>query len=205
MRQRRTRIGLGVFVLAALVAIQCRAAGQMPTQTEIIRYTPAQSVANPRDGRCWTTSIAIPRPDAWRCMVGNEIFDPCFSLADGKAVECGANPAGGKAGFRLNLTEPLPKPEFTAESAAIAAKSGWLVVLADGTSCNPATGTRAMVAGKMTAYYCESREGDGNTVLLDDLYTSGPLWHAEKAILAPGPGGPSLKKSVRVPVRTVYQ
>lgn len=205
MRLQRRKLGAGVFLLAALMAMQCWAAGQLPTQTEIIRYMPAQSVANPRDGRCWTTSIAMPRSDAWRCMVGNEIFDPCFALEGGKAVECEANPAGGKAGFRLNLTEPLPKPEITTEGAAIAAKSGWLVVLTDGTLCTPATGTRAMVAGKMTTYYCESREGDANTVLLDDLDTTGPLWHAEKGVLARGPDGPTLKKSARIPVRTVWQ
>ena len=205
MLQRRTGLGLTVLLLTALAAIQGWAAGWPVTETEVIHYVPAPPAAGSKDGRCWTTSIAIPRPDAWRCMVGNEIFDPCFSLADGKSVECGSNPSKGKSGFRLNLTEPLPKPENTAQAAAIVAKSGWWLVLADGTSCTPATGTRAMIAGKMTTYYCESKQEDGNTVLLGDLETSSPVWQAEKAVLVPGPEGPALQKLEKMPVRTVWQ
>ncbi len=205
MFQQRTRLGLSVLLLTALAAIQGWAGGWPLTETKIIHYVPGSPAAESREGRCWTTSIAIPRPDAWRCMVGNQIFDPCFALADGKSVECGANPWKSKPGFRLNLTEPLPKPDITAQTAALAAKSCWLLVLADGTVCTPATGTRAMVAGEMTTYYCESKQKNGNIVLLGDLDTSGPIWQAEKAVLAPGPEGPTLQESERIPVKTVWQ
>lgn len=173
--------------------------------TRIIKFQPSAVANNTRKGRCWTTSIAAPRPDAWRCMVGNEIFDPCFEVSGKKSVVCNPDPASGYDGFGLKLTEPLPKPEFTAEVAAIAARNGWLVELADGTLCRPATGARGVLEGKMITHYCESRPPGADIVLLDDLTTTQPQWLAEKATLIPGPDGPKPLKSEKVAVKTVWQ
>jgi hypothetical protein len=32
-----------------------------------------------RSGYCYTGSLTIARSDAWRCFVGNYLYDPCFS------------------------------------------------------------------------------------------------------------------------------
>ncbi len=114
--------------------------------TQIIRYTP--SLVTPdsrREGYCWTSSVAAPhRPDAWRCMEGNAIRDPCFSLPDRQRVICGANPAAGKNGFALRLTKLLPNDD----TAPVPAREnwGWLIELGDGALCTPFTGTRPLVA-----------------------------------------------------------
>jgi hypothetical protein len=138
-------------------------------------------------------------------MVGNEIFDPCFSPPHGNLVVCDANPAKGVPGFRLNLTGPLPKQDMPAGSSNLEAGSGWLIQLADGALCRPSTGASGMVGGKVMRYYCESRKKGQYVSLLDDLDSSKPLWTAEKATTVMGPQGPKLIKSERIGIRIVWQ
>jgi hypothetical protein len=44
--------------------------GTIPTGVEVGRAAP---------GSCRTTSLSTDRPDAFRCVVGNYIYDPCFA------------------------------------------------------------------------------------------------------------------------------
>jgi predicted secreted protein len=84
------------------------------TETKVIHYVPPTSFDDDikvRTGFCWTTSVKAPRKDAWRCMVGNRIFDPCFSIEGGEYVFHQPNPATDTGGFLVKLTEPLPEPE----------------------------------------------------------------------------------------------
>jgi hypothetical protein len=175
------------------------------SSTRIIKFIPSGVGMNMKEGHCWTNSIAAPRPDAWRCMVGNEIFDPCFESVDEQSLVCNPDPAKGEEGFRLKLNKPLPPPEITAEATAMGAKGGWLVELADGTLCRPATGARWLVGEKMVTYYCESNLIGKDIVLIEGLNTNEPQWLAEKATLIPEPSGPKLPKSEKVPVKTVWQ
>ena len=171
--------------------------------TKVIRYTPNTQAKGMREGKCWTSSIAISRPDAYRCMIGNEIVDPCFASADKRYAVCNPNPAKGDPGFSLKLTEPLPKPDVLAQSTA--KDSGWLVELGDGTICRPSTGASFQVEGKTASYYCEGHEKGKETVLLDGLNAKKSLWTAEKATIMYDRAGPKLIKSDVVPVKTVWQ
>ena len=126
----------------------CRAAGNENHQ--VCSHCPCSGRA---EGKCWTGSIAAPRPDAWRCMIGNEIVDPCFSSRDRNFVICNPNPPKGYPGFRLRLTEPLPRSETPVQSGY---DGGWLVELVDGTLCRPATGASFEVKGKVAGYYCRA-------------------------------------------------
>jgi hypothetical protein len=54
-------------------------------------------------GYCWEGSLAAERSDAWRCFIGNEIVDPCYSGPQ-RWVAC----PSGKGVIRINLTTPLP-------------------------------------------------------------------------------------------------
>ena len=170
--------------------------------TKIIKFVPTTHIREVREGKCWTSSIAAPRPDAWRCMVGNEIFDPCFGTTDRNLVICNPNPTKGYPGFRLRLTEPMPRTEVPAQQAY---DGGWLVALADGTLCRPATGARFEVKGKVAAYYCDSWQKGKDIVLLGDFDTKAPLWMAVKATIAQGPQGPKYLSSHKVAVKTVWQ
>lgn len=192
-----------LLLLAGAVATGLPTAAARNFSTQIIRYVPSQVATTTIEGRCWTNSIAAARPDAWRCMAGNEIFDPCFEAADGRSVVCNPNPAKGFGGFGLRLKEPLPKPDLPA--TAVVGGGVWLVELADGTLCSPATGARGVVDGKMITHYCESPADGADTVLLDDLTTAGPQWVAEKATLVHGSSGPKQLKSEIVNVKTAWQ
>ncbi len=170
--------------------------------TRIIKFVPSAHVRDVRDGRCWTGSIAAPRPDAWRCMIGNEIVDPCFASADRSLVICNPNPLKGYPGFRLRLTEPLPRSEIPAQSAY---DGGWLVELVDGTLCRPATGAGFEVKGKVASYYCDNWQSGKDIVLLGDFDMRAPVWTAEKATITQGKRGPVYLSSHRVAVKTVWQ
>src|SRR5579872_2465869 len=137
---------LGVFLFLALAPLAAAAAGVSsgrPQETKVILFRPLLPSGPSRSGECWTDSIAVARSGAWRCMAGNEIFDPCFSSAGlTEAVVCGANPAQSRAGFILKLAKPLPKPS----SWRPAHPRPWLVKLADNTTCAIQTGTIGLVA-----------------------------------------------------------
>ena len=76
----------------------------------MIRFTPTVPSSDVHRGLCWTESIAVTRSGAWRCMVGNGINDPCFTIpAKQDELVCGANPALKTDGFVVKLTKPLPK------------------------------------------------------------------------------------------------
>jgi len=192
----------GVIVTLALPAMPF--SGQA---TKIIKFMPDTPGCGVREGKCWTRSIAIPRPDAWRCMIGNEIVDPCFASADKKYAVCNPNPARGEPGFRLKLTEPLPRSDVPAQSMTSEYKSGWLVELADGNICRPMTGTSFEVQGKTANFYCENGQKGEEVVLLDGLNAGKPLWTAKKAtvVFSRGSEAPKLLKSEKIAVKTVWQ
>ena len=120
------------------------------TQTEVTMFAPSVPSGQPREGQCWTRSIAADRAGAWRCEIGNEIHDPCFQVPPLQhAVVCGADPFG-KTGFVLKLTKPFP-----VEKAPPAAwPSPWILQLADGSICEPFTSTRPAINDEPAQWSC---------------------------------------------------
>jgi hypothetical protein len=183
-------------------------------RTEIIDFTPAVPNAPQREGSCWISSIALPRAGAWRCMIGNAIFDPCFTTTDiSDAVICGANPATSDTGFLMRLTKPLPSASPVASSRL----SPWIVELAIGqgqvpgpyampppkTFCSALTGTMPAVDGLAVPYSCwevnvESKPelGDMQIGLLDD-FKPGRVWTVTQVTFVvnpkPAPNQPPFK------------
>jgi hypothetical protein len=152
-------------------------------------------------GYCWTGSIAVARPDAFRCMAGNAIFDPCFQSTAKGFVVCDPDPSKGEPGQKMKLTKPLPPPEAAPSSES----GGWLVELADGTVCRQRTGAGWEVDGKVVNYYCDSAKKGVEIDLLGDFDTTGPLWTVEKATIAPGEKAPRLIKSERMALKRVWR
>ncbi|MCB0212402.1 MAG: WG repeat-containing protein [Anaerolineae bacterium] len=85
--------------------------------TSVIDFLPAVP-PEVKSGSCFANSSITLIDSAWRCTVGNEIFDPCLVADDGETLVCGANPILAEAGFQLELTEPLPEPDLPTEIAA---------------------------------------------------------------------------------------
>jgi hypothetical protein len=108
------------------------------------------NVADVSAGKCWTSSIADPRADAYRCWSGNKILDPCFAPS-GKAapnsVACLADPWSDA--LVLNLTEPLP--HVTPVAAGI---RPWALQLDNGVRCVASTGMVPSVKGVNLAFRC---------------------------------------------------
>ena len=168
------------------------------TETQVITYTPGPPAGEPREGSCWTNSLAVWREDAWRCTVGNDIYDPCFS-SDGSVI-CGASPITPTTSFTLTLTEALPAPELPQDTA----NHAWLVELADGTVCGFATGATGGVGDDRINYLCPSPDPSQTVVLLGDLQP-GAVWMARRAVLTGSMPNLTVLESVEVPIRTVWR
>jgi len=105
-----------------------------PARTKIVTFkAAAMKSTKTLRGNCWTSSIASRRSDAYRCMVGDSIHDPCFAI-NAKTVACPLDVAAN-TGIRIALTDPLPK------SNGGNARNAWMMQLAGGATCNIGTGT----------------------------------------------------------------
>jgi hypothetical protein len=125
---------------AMLAALSLGAVGAAPAQTSaasttVVKYSARDMKAQSSvSGNCWTSSIASPRADAYRCMTGNTIYDPCFVI-NSKSVGCPTDLSAG-AGIDLKLTKPLPPSE-----SPLPTPQAWAMVLQSNAHCNRATGT----------------------------------------------------------------
>jgi hypothetical protein len=174
--------------------------------TNVIKFSAPDVLPDAKkQGYCWVNSVADPfRKDAWRCMVENSIFDPCFETSQKGAVFCQADPTQPDS-FLINLTKPLPKPVVP---QTVQDNWGWFVKLKDGTYCSPFTGTRPFFGtgpDAQVAYYgCHSNNQDEQIVLLGDL-AAGNVWTADEAILTKTNTNWTIKSSQKVDIDTVWQ
>lgn len=175
--------------------------------TNVINFiSPETLPTEKKSGYCWVNSIAQPyRQDAWRCMVGNEIYDPCFETADKSVVFCQMNPLDSES-FLIKLTKPLPEPDVP---DTVQTNWAWFLELEDGTYCSPFTGTRPFFGNPpnvLVAYYgCKSDDKNEQIVLMDDLTIDGTVWTANKTILTKSGASWVIKSSEQVKVKTVWQ
>jgi hypothetical protein len=116
--------------------------------TAIVRYSASSMrVTGHAQGYCWTSSIASNRSDAYRCMVENAIYDPCFTR-NASSLVCPQNLVQN-TGLALKLTKPLPP------AASPQAAQPWAMVLAARKTCNRGTGT----IDPDYPFYCEGIHG----------------------------------------------
>jgi hypothetical protein len=120
-------------------------------------------------GYCWTSSDADPRPDAWRCFVGNYIYDPCFSdtVSYSNFVVCPLYRPGSGV-LRLNLTKRLPGGTYTGDPTR---HTPWAVRTVSGRWCTIITGATGLIAGMRINYGCT-----GGGFLLGSPRRSTPTW-----------------------------
>lgn len=160
-------------------------------------------------GSCWTNSIAVNRPSAWRCIVGNAIQDPCFTTTASKnELVCGVDPVLGKPGFILKLTKPLPQTEIKTTVVR-----PWILQLANGYICKPYTGTMPITDKGGISYYCY-RQGKKvgvtakcQTGLLTDSIKQGKIWNVTQVTFCSAPQsktGLMAQKTEQVPIKAVW-
>ncbi len=151
------------LIASLAVAVGTTAAAspaRTPTRTKIVVYTPFTidgqlthgiKVVKTISGSCWTGSEGARRSDAWRCMSGNYIHDPCFS-GPATWVAC----PSGRGVIRMNLAKPLPRayadpPLNTSKSDPSE------VVLPHRVTCSFAQGATGTVAGLRLNYACSNQ------------------------------------------------
>ncbi|HEY1478475.1 MAG TPA: hypothetical protein VGF46_00505, partial [Gaiellales bacterium] len=136
------------------------AAGLLPAQTTLVHFRAFDAsgkvvglqVGATVHGNCFFGSIGLPRPDAWRCTVGNEIYDPCLESPKGPAAPLIC--VSGKRGIPLRVQVPLPVKLGNRPEAHFFA---WRLVLSNGDVCQRFTGTAAgIVQGQGLVYGCAS-------------------------------------------------
>ncbi len=151
-----------------------------PTLTGVQLYTPFKpggglligvAVTGQASGSCFAASAASPtRPDAYRCMSGNRILDPCFtSLNPRDPMACSADPWSANA---VLLTRSGALPGRTrASEPNYPAGTPWALELANGQRCVALTGATAPVAGLRMNYGCP----DGG-VVAGPIDRTLPVW-----------------------------
>jgi hypothetical protein len=157
-RVRGRSIGAGLCVLVGTVAAAVALAASPPTRIVHFRvFAPSGKVVGVNvtqtlHGSCFAGSIGLPRPDAWRCMAGNFILDPCLESPRGPKV--GLVCVTGSKAERFLLTKPLSKSLRNGPEKRFFA---WRLVLANGDVCERFTGTAAgQVQGEGLVYGCTS-------------------------------------------------
>jgi hypothetical protein len=103
-------------------------------------------------GSCFSSSDTSLRSDAWRCTVGNELYDPCFSSqrAHGGVICPNADPTSG---LEVRLTKRLPAA-FGHRGSPSASGQPWALELSSGAHCTFDSGATSVVDGIRANYFC---------------------------------------------------
>lgn len=110
-------------------------------------------------GYCWTGSLTADRDDAWRCLVGNGLYDPCFSSAAAPAVVLCPN-YKLTTDIEIHLTRPLPLKQADRGGPSVHIQP-WLIELEASTvpnvgppRCEFSSGATNVIDGKRLNYFC---------------------------------------------------
>ena len=158
----------GAAVVAAFVALggaTPMAAGAGTTSTRIEAVYPWLShgklkagfkLTGTVKGTCWTSSIAVSRSYAYRCVTNKSLlYDPCFAPEAKTFTQLACMASPWSVVTRFDLTAPIPK--------SAAHPNGKLWVWADqlgnGVRCITDTGTGVEVDRVALNYYCLPGKG----------------------------------------------
>lgn len=179
MRSSSLQISVALVMAVLLVAGQSASlrAQQPGAPTSVRVYAafgpgalrPGVEVIDRVSGECFAASVADQsRDDAWRCMTGNRILDPCFAGFQGAqpVMACPENPWTS----RVVLLTPTKAPANNlANQADIGGGLPWALELRSGIRCVFLTGATAVVAGMRINYGCvgnaQAVVGDVNRAL----------------------------------------
>jgi hypothetical protein len=176
-----TRWMLAVVVGAALwLTLAPSASTHVSVRTAIRRYepfaggriAPGVKVERTVSGSCAAPSSEDRRSDAYRCIVGNVLGDPCFADKAVNYVLCPSRPQARV--LRINLTQLLPHNSLPARATGYP----WTVQTSEGAWCVRYVGPRYPVLQFTISYLCLSPYG----YLLNEP-RRGTTW---TAIYAPG-------------------
>ena len=157
--------------------------------TQVTEYIP-DLPSKTRIGQCWTSSLTLSRSTAWRCMIADEIYDPCFELINpfdvrvNSKVVCNADPYNSDESFLVELEQALPEPDSYAKNSLDNKEpdNAWILELSDGRLCYFNTGATAARYERLN-YFCDSRNSGEDTFVMG-LPTIGAQWKAYTVVLS---------------------
>lgn len=172
MRPPPVRIVIVVAITAWLLAVPALARTEPGTKvagttvTVFRAFTATGAATLPTksvSGYCWTGSIAADRSDAWRCLSGHWIYDPCFSSPAAPRIVLCPN-MHLTSDVKIRLTRPLPGAQKDRGTASIHSIP-WLIELdvpssqvAGGVFCEFSTGASSVAKTALNDvrlnYYC---------------------------------------------------
>ena len=121
-------------------------------------------------GWCWEQSHADNRKDAWRCMVGNKIYDPCFVKSHGekKQAVCPNSPWQSEA---ILITVENSLNPATHKSLDMSKDYPWAIELLDGTQCQTLVDSQQTHDNLPVRYHCNNQ-----SFLIGHLQRCKGLW-----------------------------
>jgi eukaryotic-like serine/threonine-protein kinase len=128
----------------------------------------AAAVTRHANGSCFTSSNVIARSDAWRCSVGNELYDPCFTVNQTQVL-CPNDGPWANRGILVNVPGGLTNSTGVKDQGT----SGlpWAIQLADGSRCLPIGGASNVIANQRLNFDCT-----GGLGLYGNVQRSGEVW-----------------------------
>lgn len=154
-----------ILTNAAMAAALCSTSFSVPAiETEVLLYNafsaaPSQTTLVPAEslqGECLTHSQVSPREDAWRCMSGSRLFDPCYvrTYVKRNEVICPTAP-WLQAGIQIALGHELPQPTVEIDAYQ---QLPWAMQLVNGKYC------KLVNAGNHPQFQCEGYGSVGDTL-----------------------------------------
>jgi hypothetical protein len=121
-------------------------------KTATFYFTPTYTVktADILDGAECQTSLSSTRSDAFRCFLGDAIFDPCFIQTGIGYMDCPSKPNEHN---RILTVSKLTKDPQLQESSKDEAP--WYITLEGGLNCSYVSGITDTVADGRIDYACE--------------------------------------------------
>jgi hypothetical protein len=157
------RCFISTAVVAAILGAPTAAAASIRTTATIFRAFTSTGVpaihTRSKSGYCYTGSSTVDRDDAWRCFVGNYIYDPCFSSSHAHGVVVCPN-LEVNGGIEIRLTRPLP-PGFADPGVPSLKDQPWNIELTSGQHCGFSSGASNVVHGQRLNYFCGAGSHDG--------------------------------------------
>jgi hypothetical protein len=154
-------VSLGMLV-AALTACPALASA---TRTRAVVYgaftssgAPAYSVARSLRGSCFSGAQSVNRHDAWRCISGNALFDPCFSSTKAHGIVlCPSTPFSSSV-IELKLTKRLPSGMADKGNPSTSGLP-WAIETTTGLKCVMDTGATNVIGTTRANYSCNRGTG----------------------------------------------
>jgi len=151
-----------VALLALAVCASPAAAAPQRTDARIYRaFTatgrPTIRITRTVRGECFAGSSAIVRRDAWRCVAGRYIDDPCFSSVRAPGFVLCPPAAWNRFGTRINLITPLPTPSGHRRTPSTSGIP-WGIRTVSGLRCEPITAGGFLVGRLRSNFSCPRRQ-----------------------------------------------